>query len=164
MIITLGQTVKLTILDPFKPADTMVTKIDKSLVGAVIYITMARGDAKPARLTTGKDSTATARLPVAARGNLLRGDRDAAPEGYQLDFTPVRITAKPGAPTAAAFTNTKKVQSTRPPTTLALTPTNPAILPTTPSEPTSTPEPCTSASASTAPAPTRLSGPIPYLT
>lgn len=59
VIITPGQTVKLTILDPFKPADLTVTKTDektgKPLAGAVIYITPASGDAKPVTLTMGKD-------------------------------------------------------------------------------------------------------------
>ncbi|MFJ5546727.1 SpaA isopeptide-forming pilin-related protein [Streptomyces sp. NPDC093225] len=161
VIITPGQTVKLTILDPYKPADLTVTKTDKKtgkpLAGAVINITPASGDTKPVTLTTGKDGTATAKLPVTSRdGTAYTATETTAPDGYQLDSTPVKMTAKPGAPTTAAFTNTKKAQPTQPPTTPAPTPTNPTTPPITPSEkPTSTPEPSTSTSTSAAPASTQ---------
>ncbi|WP_112463504.1 SpaA isopeptide-forming pilin-related protein [Streptomyces sp. ICC4] len=122
VIITPGQAVKLTIIDHFKPADLTVTKTDKTsgkpLAGAVINITSASGDGRPVTLTTGKDGTASTKLPVAARaGTVYTATETKAPEGYQLNSAPVKITAKPGAPATAAFTNTKKEQPTQPPAT-----------------------------------------------
>ncbi|MFG2483433.1 collagen binding domain-containing protein [Streptomyces virginiae] len=166
VIVTPGQTVKLAVVDPFKPADLTVTKTDKAsgkpLVGAVINITPASGDGKPVTLTTGKDGTA--KLPVAARaGTSYTATETKAPDGYQLDSTPAKITAKPGAPVTAAFTNTKKEQPTQPPTT-PTTPTTPPATPSgkpTPSTPatsqpptssaTPTPEQTTSSTSSPAP-------------
>ncbi|MFF5491366.1 SpaA isopeptide-forming pilin-related protein [Streptomyces virginiae] len=158
VIITPGQTAKLTIVDPFKPADLTVTKTDKTsgkpLAGAVINITPASGAGKPVTLTTGKDGTATTKLSVAARaGTSYTATETKAPDGYQLDSTPVKITAKPGAPAAAAFANTKKEQPTQPPTTPTPTPTTPTTPPPTPSDkPTaSAPQPPTSTSAAPVP-------------
>lgn len=160
VIIAPGQTAKLTIVDPFKPADLMVTKTDKTsgkpLAGAVINITPASGDGKPVTLTTGKDGTATTKLPVAARtGTAYTATETKAPDGYQLDSTPVKITAKPGAPATAAFTNSKKEQPTQPPTTPTANPTSLTTPPATPSDkPTSTTPQTPQASASTSEAPT----------
>ncbi|WP_406186187.1 collagen binding domain-containing protein [Streptomyces sp. NBC_01006] len=161
VIITPGQTAKLTIVDHFKAADLTVTKTDKAngkpLAGAVINITPARGDGKPVTLTTGKDGTATTKLPVASRaGTTYTATETKAPDGYQLDSTPVKITAKPGAPATAAFTNTKKEQPTQPPTTPSPTPTTPTTPPPAPSDkptPTTPQTPQTSASASAGPTP-----------
>ncbi|MER6516676.1 SpaA isopeptide-forming pilin-related protein [Streptomyces sp. NPDC001553] len=156
LIVTPGQTVKLAVVDPFKPADLTVTKTDKTsgkpLAGAVINITPTSGDGKPVTLTTGKDGTATAKLPVTARaGTSYTATEIKAPEGYQLNSTPVKITAKPGAPVAATFTNTKK----EPPTTPAPTPTTPTTPPVTPStKPTpSTPAASQPPTSSAAPTP-----------
>ncbi|MFA7764850.1 SpaA isopeptide-forming pilin-related protein [Streptomyces sp. NRRL S-448] len=152
VIVTPGQTAKLTIVDPFKPADLTVTKTDKTsgkpLAGAVINITPASGDGNPVTLTTGKDGTATTKLPVAARtGTSYTATETKAPDGHQLDSTPVKITAKPGAPATAAFTNSKKEQPTQPPTTP--TPATPSGKPT----PTTPQTPQASASTSAAPTP-----------
>ncbi|MFE9801546.1 collagen binding domain-containing protein [Streptomyces goshikiensis] len=152
VIVTPGETAKLTIVDPFKPADLTVTKTDKTsgkpLAGAVIDITSASGDGKPVTLTTGKDGTATTKLPVAARmGTAYTATETEAPDGYQLDSTPVKITAKPGAPATAAFTNSKKERPTQPPTTP--TPATPSGKPT----PTTPQTPQASASTSAAPTP-----------
>lgn len=174
VIVTPGQSAKLTIVDTFKPADLTVTKTDKAtgkpLAGAVINITPATADAKPVTLTTGKDGTATTKLPVTTRaGTTYTATETKAPDGYQLNSTPVKITAKPGAPATAAFTNTKKEQPTQPPTTPkpSETPTTPATPPTTPpAKPSpSTPEtsqppaseqptPETTTSSTSSPAPT----------
>lgn len=163
VIITPSQAVKLTIIDHFKPADLTVTKTDKTsgkpLAGAVINITPASGDGKPVTLTTGKDGTATTKLPVAARaGTTYTATETKAPDGYQLNSTPVKVTAKPGAPATAAFTNTKKEQPTQPPTTPApsTTPTTPTTPPATPSgKPTpSTPVTTQPPTSSAAPTPT----------
>lgn len=167
VIVTPGQTVKLAVVDPFKPADLTVTKTDKAsgkpLAGAVINITPATGDGKPVTLTTGKDGTATTKLPVAARaGTSYTATETKAPDGYQLDSTPAKVTAKPGAAVTAAFTNTKKEQPTQPPTT-PTTPTTPPATPTgkpTPSTPATSQPPTSSAtpeqttSSTSSPAPT----------
>ncbi|MCX5278390.1 MULTISPECIES: SpaA isopeptide-forming pilin-related protein [Streptomyces] len=160
VIVTPGQTVKLAVVDPFKPSDLTVTKTDKAsgkpLAGAVINITPASGDGKPVTLTTGKDGTATAKLPVTARaGTIYTATETEAPDGYQLNSTPVKITAKPGAPVTATFTNTKKEQPTQPPTTPAPTPTTPTTPPVTPS---TKPTPSTPA---TSQPPTSFAAPTP---
>ncbi|WP_405421458.1 SpaA isopeptide-forming pilin-related protein [Streptomyces erythrochromogenes] len=159
VIVTPGQTVKLTIIDHFKPADLTVTKTDKTsgkpLAGAVINITPAIGAGKPVTLTTGKDGTATVKLPVAARaGTLYTATETKAPEGYQLDATPAKITAKPGAPVTAAFTDTKKEQPTQPPTTPSPTPTTPTTPPATPSAKPTPSTPATSQPPTSSAAPT----------
>ncbi|MFJ2114104.1 SpaA isopeptide-forming pilin-related protein [Streptomyces sp. NPDC087850] len=159
VIVTPGQTVKLAVVDPFKPADLTVTKTDKAsgkpLAGAVINITPASGDGKPVTLTTGKDGTATAKLPVAARaGTSYTATETKAPDGYQLDSTPAKITAKPGATVTAAFTNTKKEQPTQPPTTPAPTPTPPTTPPITPSTKPTPSTPATSQPPTSSAAPT----------
>ncbi|MDD9380362.1 SpaA isopeptide-forming pilin-related protein [Streptomyces sp. ZAF1911] len=159
VIVTPGQTVKLAVVDPFKPADLTVTKTDKAsgkpLAGAVINITPASGDGKPVTLTTGTDGTATTKLPVTARaGTSYTATETKAPDGYQLDSTPAKITAKPGAPVTAAFTNTKKEQPTQPPTTPAPTPTNPTTPPATPSGKPTPSTPATSQPPTSSAAPT----------
>ncbi|WP_434596540.1 SpaA isopeptide-forming pilin-related protein [Streptomyces sp. A5-4] len=163
VIVTPGQSAKLTIIDHFKPADLTVTKTDKTsgkpLAGAVINITPAAGDGKPVTLTTGKDGTASTKLPVAARaGTVYTATETKAPDGYQLNSTPAKITAKPGAPATAAFTNIKKEQPTQPPTT---TPTPNPTTPTTPSTPSGKPTPSTSA---TSQPPTSSAAPTPEQT
>ncbi|MCX5278377.1 SpaA isopeptide-forming pilin-related protein [Streptomyces virginiae] len=159
VIVTPGQTVKLAVVDPFKPADLTVTKTDKAsgkpLAGAVINITPASGDGKPVTLTTGKDGTATTKLPVAARvGTSYTATETKAPDGYQLNSTPVKITAKPGAPVTATFTNTKKEQPTQPPTTPAPTPTTPTTPLVTPSTKPTPSTPATSQPPTSSAAPT----------
>ncbi|MEU9339192.1 prealbumin-like fold domain-containing protein [Streptomyces sp. NPDC048290] len=111
VIVTPGADTPLTIIDPFKPADLLVKKTDKKtgkpLAGAVINITPSTGTGTAITLTTGKDGTATAKLPVSSRqGTPYTGTETRAPAGYELDTTPVRITAKPAGKTTATFTNT----------------------------------------------------------
>uniref|UniRef100_A0AAU2JZK0 SpaA isopeptide-forming pilin-related protein n=1 Tax=Streptomyces sp. NBC_00049 TaxID=2903617 RepID=A0AAU2JZK0_9ACTN len=159
IIVTPGQTVKLAVVDPFKPADLTVTKTDKTsgkpLAGAVINITPASGDGKPVTLTTGKDGTATVKLPVAARaGTAYTATETKAPDGYQLDGAPVKITAKPGAAVTAAFPNTKKEQPTQPPTTPTPTPTTSTTPPATPSGKPTPSTPATSQPPTSSAAPT----------
>ncbi|WP_329096788.1 MSCRAMM family protein [Streptomyces sp. NBC_01439] len=156
IVVTPGQSAKLTVVDPFKPAEVTVTKKDrdtgKPLAGAVINITPQAGGGKPLTLTTGKDGTATTKIDVSARtGTSYTATEIKAPDGYQLNSTPVKISAKPGEKTTATFTNTKKDQLTNPPTTPTPTaPTTPSGTPTM----TSTPTTSTTAPTSAAPQPT----------
>ncbi|WP_031008826.1 SpaA isopeptide-forming pilin-related protein, partial [Streptomyces sp. NRRL F-5727] len=122
VIVTPEHTAKITIIDTFKPAELLVKKTDrktgKPLAGAVINITPATGTGKTITLTTGKDGTATTPLPVSSRtGTAYTGTETKAPTGYELDATPVKITAKPAAKTTVTFTNTKKDKPTPPPIT-----------------------------------------------
>ncbi|MFI8103456.1 SpaA isopeptide-forming pilin-related protein [Streptomyces sp. NPDC086023] len=159
VIVAPEHTAKLTIIDTFKPAELLVKKTDrktgKPLAGAVINITPAIGTGKTITLTTGKDGTATTSLPVSSRkGTAYTGTETTAPTGYELDTTPVKITAKPAAKTTATFTNTKKNKPT-PPTTPPTTtpPTAPPVTP--PTTPATTPPttPTPTRSTSTAPVP-----------
>lgn len=163
VIITPEHTVKLTIIDAFKPAELLVKKTDKKtgtpLAGAVINITPSTGTGMAITLTTGKDGTATTKLPVSSRnGTAYTGTEITAPTGYELDTTPVKITAKPGEKTTATFANSKKDKPTQPPTTPpTMPPTTPPTTPpvTPPTTPATTPPatPTPSQSTSTAPVP-----------
>ncbi|OII62162.1 hypothetical protein BJP40_03965 [Streptomyces sp. CC53] len=154
VIVIPENTVKLTVVDTFKPAELLVKKTDKKtgkpLAGAVINITPSTGSGKAIALTTGKDGTAITKLPVSSRtGTVYTGTESKAPTGYELDTTPVKITAKPSEKTTATFTNTRKDKPTQPPTTPP-----PPVTPTTPAAKPSTPAPSSSASTTAAPVPT----------
>ncbi|MFD9817451.1 MSCRAMM family protein [Streptomyces violascens] len=152
VIVTPGNGTPLTVIDPFKPADLTVTKTDKAsgkpLAGAVINILPAGSGGAPVTLTTGKDGTAKAQLPIASRtGTPYTATETKAPEGYQLDSTPQKFTAKPGAPVAVTLTDTKKEQPTVPPTIPpTVPPTKPPVTPTDKPTPDTKPSPSTSAS------------------
>ncbi|MFD7013950.1 collagen binding domain-containing protein [Streptomyces sp. NPDC059928] len=156
VIVTPGTGTPLTVVDPFKPADLTVTKTDKTsgkpLAGAVINITPTGNGGDPVTLTTGKDGTAKAQLPVASRnGTTYTATETRAPEGYQLDSTPQKVTAKPGAPVAITLTDTKKEQ---PPSPKPTPPTPDTSTPPKPTPHTSTaPSPSASVSASASPVP-----------
>ncbi|MFB7025888.1 MULTISPECIES: collagen binding domain-containing protein [unclassified Streptomyces] len=163
VIVAPEHTAKLTIIDTFKPAELLVQKTDKKtgkpLAGAVINITPATGTGKTITLTTGKDGTATTPLPVSSRnGTAYTGTETKAPTGYELDTTPVKITAKPAAKTTATFTNTKRNKPTTPPTTPPPTTTPPTTPPTVtpstlPTTPATTPPATPPRSTSTGPVP-----------
>ncbi|MEU4347077.1 SpaA isopeptide-forming pilin-related protein [Streptomyces sp. NPDC023838] len=157
VIVTPGNGTPLTVVDPFKPADLTVTKTDKDsgtpLPGAVINIIPAGSGGDPVTLTTGKDGTAKAQLPVASRnGTAYTATETKAPEGYQLDSTPQKFTAKPGSPVTITFADTKKEKPTPPPTIPpTVPPTKPPVTPT--DKPTPDTKPSPSASAAHTPVP-----------
>ncbi|MCC3775868.1 SpaA isopeptide-forming pilin-related protein [Streptomyces sp. UNOB3_S3] len=159
VIVTAGQDAPLTIIDPFKPADLTVKKTDKAtdkpLAGAVISVAPTdKGDS--VTLTTGKDGTASAKLPVFSRtGTEYTATETKAPAGYQMDAKPVKLTAKPGAPVAVTLTNTATGQTTKPPAT---PPASPEAA--TPSKPSAKPTPDQPAEAGTAPSPSASSTPL----
>ncbi|MCY0931520.1 SpaA isopeptide-forming pilin-related protein [Streptomyces sp. H27-H1] len=155
----------MVIIDPFKAADLTVKKADKEtgkpLPGAVINVTPVSGKGETLTLTTGADGTAKAKLPVSARaGTAYTATETKAPAGYQLSAKPVTVTAKPGAPVTAEFTNSK-IPPTKPPTSAPPTsPTTPkpstSSTPpaTTSPSPSGTPTVAETASSTTSPAPT----------
>ncbi|MFK8905939.1 collagen binding domain-containing protein, partial [Streptomyces sp. YS-3] len=151
VIVTPGNGTPLTVIDPFKPADLTVTKTDKdsgkALPGAVINIIPVGNGGDPVTLTTGKDGTAKAQLPVASRnGTAYTATETKAPEGYQLDSAPQKFTAKPGSPVAITLTDTKKAKPTPPPTIPpTVPPTKPPVISTDKPIPDTKPSPSTSA-------------------
>jgi LPXTG-motif cell wall-anchored protein len=129
---------RLTIVDPFKPADLTVKKTDKAtgrpLAGATINVTPKDGG-DTVTLITGANGTARAKLPVTARaGTAYTATETKAPAGYQLDNTPVPFTAAPGKPVTVVLTNTTKPTTpptTPPPSPGTATPTTPSGKPST---------------------------------
>ncbi|MGW6202092.1 MSCRAMM family protein [Streptomyces sp. NPDC055089] len=121
----------ITIIDPFKPAELLLKKVDKAtgkpLAGAVITInsdTLSGGKhtrgREIARLTTGKDGSATLKLNVTLRNGISYWATEAkAPSGYEADAAPRRFTAKPAAPVTVtlADTRTPPAPSSPPPAT-----------------------------------------------
>ncbi|MFF4393818.1 collagen binding domain-containing protein, partial [Streptomyces sp. NPDC001552] len=115
--ITAGRTAQanpLDLVDPFKKARLSVRKTDKNtgktLPGAVVAIRADETDKTGKRtpgmvitsLTTGTDGTATVPLDVTLKaGTRYWAGETKAPEGYQLDPTPVvreHLTSPPPAP------------------------------------------------------------------
>ncbi|MFD3756668.1 collagen binding domain-containing protein [Streptomyces sp. NPDC058622] len=164
-VIIIDAVTPMVIIDPFKAADLIVKKADKEtgkpLPGAVINVTPASGKGEAVTLTTGPDGTAKAKLPVSARtGTAYTATETKAPAGYQLSAKPVTVTAKPGAPVTAEFTNSK-IPPTKPPTsappTSSTTPepsTSSAPSATSSVSPSATPTVAETASSTSAPAPT----------
>ncbi|MFJ7164097.1 collagen binding domain-containing protein [Streptomyces globosus] len=158
--ITAGRTAQanpLDVIDPFKKADLWVKKIDKNtgraLAGAVITIradeTDKTGKHIPGKvvttLTTSTNGTAETDLGVTLKaGSRYWAAETKAPDGYQLDTTPVAFTAKPGADVTVTLAD-QPVPTTPPPSPS----TPPPAPPTTPPAPPTTPP----AAPSTPPAP-----------
>jgi hypothetical protein len=156
VIVTPGNATPLTIIDPFKPADLTVKKTDrntgKPLAGAVVNVTPASGG-DTVTLTTGKNGTATAQIPVTSRtGTAYTATETKAPSAYQLDARPVKFTAKPGTPVTVTFTNTKKKQHSAPPST------------TTPGKPSHKPAPGSPDRGDSAPSPSATASGTPTTT
>ncbi|MEV7955250.1 SpaA isopeptide-forming pilin-related protein [Streptomyces sp. NPDC088141] len=138
----------LTVIDPFKKADLLVRKTDKSsgkpLAGADINIRAdvvdPSGKHVPGKqvlsLTTGKDGTATAKLDVALKaGTRYWATEVKAPADYQLDAAPVAFTAKPGTTVTVTMADTATPPTTPPTTPPPTPPTTPPPAPKTPDTP-----------------------------
>ncbi|MGW7303949.1 SpaA isopeptide-forming pilin-related protein [Streptomyces sp. NPDC054835] len=150
--ITAGRTAQanpLDLVDPFKKAALSVKKIDKNtgktLAGAAITIradeTDKTGKHTPGKvlttLTTGTNGTAHTALDVALRaGTRYWAAETTAPDGYQLDTTPVAFTALPGADVTVTLVDqripTTPPPTTPPPSTTPPTPPQPTVPPVTP--------------------------------
>ncbi|MFE0177978.1 SpaA isopeptide-forming pilin-related protein [Streptomyces sp. NPDC059002] len=113
-----GSAKPITVIDPFKDAELVLKKVDtatgKPLANAVIEIDADDVDAsrkhKPGKkvtdLTTGKDGLAKVKLGVDVKaGNAYWAKEIKAPAHYQLNGTPKRFTAKPGAVVNLTLTN-----------------------------------------------------------
>ncbi|MFE6461235.1 collagen binding domain-containing protein [Streptomyces cinereoruber] len=151
--ITAGRTAQanpLDVTDPFKKADLLLKKIDKNtgrtLAGAVITIradeTDKTGKHAPGKiittLTTGTNGTAHAELDVTLRaGTRYWAAETTAPDGYQLDTTPVAFTASPGADVTVTLAD--QPVPTTPPTTPPPSPSTPPATPAPPAPPTTPP-------------------------
>ncbi|CAL9362895.1 hypothetical protein SUDANB105_00703 [Streptomyces sp. enrichment culture] len=137
VIITPGATARLTIVDPFKPAQVLLTtkddKTGKLLPGSTVNI--GRGRETLLTLTTGPNGTATGELPVTSKKTEFWVKQTKAPEGYDLDKSAKSFTASPGAPVTVTVTNAKTASTTKP--TPTEKPTNQSTG--TPSTPTVTP-------------------------
>ncbi|MFF8958665.1 collagen binding domain-containing protein [Streptomyces sp. NPDC014894] len=147
VIVPAGTTVPLTIVDPFKPANLTVKKTDrtsgKPLPGAVINIA-PRSSGRAFTLTTGKDGTAKAALPVNTRtGTAYTVTETRAPAGYSPNPRPVRLSAKPGTAVTLSHTSVKKTA----PATPSAKP--PQTTPPTAKPPTTTPSPATTGGTTT---------------
>ncbi|MFD3332184.1 SpaA isopeptide-forming pilin-related protein [Streptomyces sp. NPDC058700] len=152
--VTAGRTAEanpLDVVDPFKKADLSVRKIDKNtgkaLAGAVITIRAGETDKTGkhtagkivATLTTGTNGTAETDLDVTLKvGTRYWAAETKAPDGYQLDTTPVAFTAKPGADVTVTLAD-QPVPSTPPPSPSTPPTTSPAPPSTPPATPPRTP-------------------------
>ncbi|MEW1633553.1 SpaA isopeptide-forming pilin-related protein [Streptomyces sp. NPDC093801] len=148
VVVAPGEPKVLAITDPYKSAGLTLKVTDKAtgkgLPGAIVNIAPkdAKDDKGAFTLTTGPDGTAKAPLPVGKKtGSAYTATETKAPDGYRLDATPVEITAKPGAETTAALTNTATPKPTEDPTP------KPTAKPT--GDPTSQPTPTSSSSTGT---------------
>ncbi|MFF7439007.1 SpaA isopeptide-forming pilin-related protein [Streptomyces sp. NPDC008122] len=113
VVIVPGPPTELPITDPYKAAALTLKVTDKTtgkgLAGAVANV-VPKGakDGKGAfTLTTGKDGTAKAPLPVGKKtGTIYTLIQTKAPDGYWPQTTSVDVTAVPGQPVTASFVNT----------------------------------------------------------
>ncbi|MCP3821428.1 SpaA isopeptide-forming pilin-related protein [Streptomyces sp. A3M-1-3] len=155
VIVTPGATARLTIVDPFKPAQVLLKakddKTGKLLPGSTVNI--GSGKETLLTLTTGPKGTATGELPVTSRKTEFWVKQVKAPEGYDLYKPSKTFTAGPGAPVTVTVTNAKTATTPKP------TPTEkPTEQPTgTPSTPTD--QPTHDASGESQPAPTATGTP-----
>ncbi|MFD9793307.1 collagen binding domain-containing protein [Streptomyces sp. NPDC059070] len=150
-IVIAGDLKTLEITSPYRPAALTLKVTDKAsgkgLPGVVVNIAPkgAKDTQGNVTLTTGKDGTATASLPVGKKtGSLYTATETQAPAGYRPATTPLEITAKPATQITATLTHTNA--STAKPTT------DPTVKPTTQPSPASS-SPTAGATTSGTPAP-----------
>ncbi|MFI5795944.1 SpaA isopeptide-forming pilin-related protein [Streptomyces sp. NPDC051677] len=116
VIVTPGATARLTIVDPFKPAQVLLkakdNKTGKLLPGATVNI--GTGEKTLLTLTTGPKGTATGELAVPSRKAEFWVKQVKAPKGYELSKPVKTFTAGPGAPVTVTVTNTKTATTPKP--------------------------------------------------
>lgn len=113
VVIVPGPPADLPITDPYKAA-TLTLKITdkatgKGLAGAVTNVTPkgAKDNKGAFALTTGKDGTAKATLPVGKKtGTIYTLTQTKAPGGHRPQTAPVDVTALPGQTATASLVNT----------------------------------------------------------
>ncbi|MEU9246617.1 SpaA isopeptide-forming pilin-related protein [Streptomyces sp. NPDC048385] len=119
VIVTPGATARLTIVDPFKPAQVLLkakdSKTGKLLPGSTVNI--GSGDKTLLTLTTGPKGTAAGELPVSRRRTEFWVKQIKAPEGYALYKPSKTFTAGPGAPVTVTVTNAKTTTTPKPTST-----------------------------------------------
>ncbi|MEU2231227.1 MSCRAMM family protein [Streptomyces vietnamensis] len=113
VVIVPGPPTDLPITDPYKDAALTLKVTDKAtgkgLTDAVVNVVPkgAKEDKGAFTLTTGKDGTAKAPLPVGTRtGTTYTITQTRAPAGYRPQAAAVDVTAVPGQPVAASFADT----------------------------------------------------------
>ncbi|MEU9397842.1 SpaA isopeptide-forming pilin-related protein [Streptomyces sp. NPDC048324] len=116
VIVTPGATARLTIVDPFKPAQVLLkvkdSKTGKLLPGSTVNI--GSGEKTLLTLTTGPKGAAAGELPVSSRKTEFWVKQIKAPEGYALYKPSKTFTAGPGAPVTVTVTNTKTATTPKP--------------------------------------------------
>ncbi|MEU9155063.1 SpaA isopeptide-forming pilin-related protein [Streptomyces sp. NPDC048417] len=116
VIVTPGNTTRLTITDPFKAAKVLLQakddKTGKLLPGATVNI--GTGTSTLLTLTTGAKGTASGELPVSSRRMQFWVKEIKAPAGYGLYKPKKTFTAGPGAPVTVTVTNAKTATVPKP--------------------------------------------------
>ncbi|MFJ9033660.1 collagen binding domain-containing protein [Streptomyces sp. NPDC102274] len=116
VIVTPGATARLTIVDPFKPAQVLLKaqddKTGKLLPGSTVNIGV--GEKTLLTLTTGPKGTATGELPVPSSKTEFWVKQIKAPQGYDLYKPSKNFTAGPGAPVTVTVTNAKTATTPKP--------------------------------------------------
>ncbi|MFE0772219.1 collagen binding domain-containing protein [Streptomyces sp. NPDC058861] len=120
IVIIPGEPATLQITDPYKPADLTLKVTDKAtrkgLAGAVVNIIPKGEKGSTLALTTGKDGTAKASLPVGKKtGTTYTVTQTKAPSGYRPQSASVDITAAPGAHVSTVLGSTAVAPPTQKP-------------------------------------------------
>ncbi|KUH38546.1 MULTISPECIES: collagen binding domain-containing protein [Streptomyces] len=123
VVIVPGPPTDMPITDPYKAAALTIKVTDKAtgkgLAGTVANVVPkgAKDDKGAFTLTTGKDGTAKAPLPVGKKaGTTYTVTQTKAPAGYRPQTLTVDVTAVPGQPVTASFANTSTAAPTQKPT------------------------------------------------
>ncbi|WP_051787256.1 MULTISPECIES: MSCRAMM family protein [Streptomyces] len=113
VVIVPGPPADLPITDPYRAAALTLKVTDKTtgkgLAGAVANVVPkgAKDDKGAFTLTTGKDGTAKAPLPIGKKtGTTYTVTQTKVPAGYRSQTTSVDVAAVPGQPVTPSFANT----------------------------------------------------------